>query len=182
VQQHPGFEFARFNLGLIMNYLGYGAKDEEGALEGLNDSYVFIFDVKNMKAEIPLTQDGRVPRMSMMRISDVGRFVAAACLLPCGTWQEDFGMVGDINALDEIVRKIEKARGGKMEVVYRSYDQVVEEDRNETEVYPGKMWTQLEVMMAEDRVGAGTVEPVLNELCPEVRPMSVEEYLETFWV
>lgn len=180
-RKNPDFEYAGFHLGLFMNYLGYGANDEEGAMNGLNDSWVCVWDVKNMKADIPLTKEGKVPRMSMMEIGDVGRFVAAACCLPAGSWKEDFSMVGETIALDDVVRIIEKVRGKKMEVTYRPYEQVVEEEEKEKVIYPNKFWGQLEIMTARDRVGEGIVEPVLNVLCSDVKPMTVEEYVHKFW-
>ncbi|PVH91427.1 NAD(P)-binding protein [Periconia macrospinosa] len=180
-QKHPGFEYACFNVGLFMNYLGYGAPDEEGALNGLNDTWVWVWDVKGMKAAIPLTKEGKVPRMTTTEIGDVGKFVAAACLLPKGSWKEDFGMVGETIHMDEVVKIIESVRGKKMEVTFRPYDQVVEENQKEEIVYPNKFWGQLEEMVARNAVGEGIVNPVLNELCPEVRPMSVEQYVRKFW-
>lgn len=179
--KNPNFEFACFHLGLFMNYLGYGAADEQGAKNGLNDSWVYIWDVENMKADIPLTKEGKVPRMSMMEIGDVGRFVAAACCLPPGEWREDFSMVGETTTLDEVVKIVEKVRGRAMQVTYRPYELVVQEETEEQVAYPKKFWAQLELMQARDRVGEGIVEPVLNRLCPDVRPMSVEEYVRKFW-
>lgn len=179
--QNPGFEYAGFHLGLFMNYLGYGAPDEEPALNGLSDSWRFVWDVEGMRARIPLTREGRVPRLSMMEIGDVGRFVAAACVLPAGTWREDFSMEGATVRLDEVVRIVEEVRGRKMEVVYRPYEMVCEEEEREQVAYPDKFWGQLERMVARERVGEGVVEPVLNELCPQVRPMGVEEYVRKFW-
>lgn len=175
------FEYTRFHLGIFMNYLGHGAKNEEVAKNGLNDTWVFVWDVKNMKAEIPLTKEGNVPQMSTMEMGDVGSFVAAACLLPPGAWKEDFGMVGETIRLDEVVKIIEKVRGQNMEVTYRPYEQVIEEEAKEETVYPNKMWAQLEVMLTRNRVGDGIVEPVLNELCPQVKPMSVEDYVRKYW-
>ncbi|KAF2740278.1 NAD(P)-binding protein [Polyplosphaeria fusca] len=181
-EQNPGFEYAGFHLGLFMNYLGYGArKGEEEALNGLNDSWVFVWDVKGMKAAIPLTKEGKVPKVSMMEIGDAGKFAVAACLLPKGQWQEDFSMVGDTVALDEVVKIVEQVRGKKMDVTFRSYEQVVEEMDKEEIVYPNKFWGELEEMQCRDLVGEGIMEPILNNRCPDVKPMTVKDYVGKFW-
>lgn len=41
----------------------------------------------------------------------------------------------------------------------------------------GKLWAQIEMVSIEDAEGAGRLSPVLNELCPQVKPVSVREYL-----
>jgi hypothetical protein len=180
-ESNPNFEYAGFHVGLFMNYLGYGARDEDAALNGLRDDWIFLFDVKNMKATIPLTEEGDVPSMTMTEIGDVGRFVAATCLLPKGTWTEDFSMTGDTLRLDEIVRIIEQVRGDKMEVSYRSYEQIEKEVREET-VFPDKMWVQLELVVACNAVKEGIMPPIVNNLCPSVTPLSIGAYLKKFWV
>ncbi|CAO2652030.1 Nn.00g003130.m01.CDS01 [Neocucurbitaria sp. VM-36] len=123
-QKYTDFEYAGFHVGLFMNYLGYGAPDEKAATHEMRDTWVFVWDVKNMKADIPLSKEIEVPRMTMTEIGDVGRFVAAACLLPKGSWREDFSMAGDTLKIDEIVKIIEKVRGGLMAVTYRQYEEI----------------------------------------------------------
>lgn len=177
----PDFEYAGFHVGLFMNYLGYGAPDEAAATHGMRDTWVFIWDVKNMKAAIPLTKEGEVPRMTITEIGDVGRFTAAACLLPKGSWREDFSLASETLRMDEVVRTIEKVRGKKMEVTYRKYKEIEEEEAKAEVFYPTKFWLQIELLAGRDAVGEGIIEPVLNELCPSVRPITVEEYMKKFW-
>jgi hypothetical protein len=164
-----------------MNYLGYGAPDEGDALHGFNDNWKDVWwHVKEMKAEIPLTKEGVVPRTTLTEIRDVWRFVAASCLLPVGAWKEDFSMAGETVRMDEVVRIAEKVRGGKMDVVYRPFEEVVNNKEREEDFYR-KFWYELEEMMARDCVGEGIVEPVLNQLYPDVKPMSMEEYIRKHW-
>jgi hypothetical protein len=180
-ENNPGFEYAGFHVGLFMNYLGYGAPDAEAATHGMRDNWVFVWDVKNMRASIPLTKEGMVPTMTMTEIGDVGRFVAASCLLPQGTWKEDFSMAGDTLKLDEVVKNIEEVRGAKMEVSYRPYEHVEFEEQKEEVFYPNKFWLQIELLVCRNTAGEGIVSPVVNELCPSVKPSSVEDYLKKFW-
>ncbi|KAF2122885.1 hypothetical protein BDV96DRAFT_593367 [Lophiotrema nucula] len=181
-EHHSEFEYAGFHLGIFMNFLGYGAKNgEEEAINGMNDTWRFIWDVENMKAEIPLTKEGTVPSLSMMELTDVGHFVAAVCLLPKGQWQEDFSMVGETIKVDEVVDIVEKVRGRKMETAHRKYKQVVEEAKQEEVFYPNKMWADIKAVTARNEAGLGIMQPVVNQLCPQVKPMGVLEYVDKFW-
>jgi hypothetical protein len=137
--------------------------------------------MNDMKAIIPLREDGGIPMISMMEIGDVGRFVAAACDLPPGLWQEDFSMVGETLKMDEVVRIIEEVRGKKMNVTYRTIDEIREERKKNIEDEMRVFWLELEETSARDRVGEGVIQPVLNGLCPGVRPMNVKEYISKFW-
>lgn len=174
------FEWAGFHVGLFMNYLGNGCKNETEALAGKSDDGEFIFYMKDMRAKIPLTKNGGIPRMTLTEIGDVGRFVSAACDLPHGDWKQNFGMVGSTVSMDEVVRIIEAVRARKMKVEYRS----IEEVRKEREACKDEMkvfWLELEEMCAMDEEGKGIIQPVLNERCPNVKAMSMEEYLRKFW-
>ncbi|ORY07010.1 hypothetical protein BCR34DRAFT_604013 [Clohesyomyces aquaticus] len=160
---YPDFEFAGFHVGLFMNYLAWGGPNESEALNGLNDRSEFVWNVASMKASIPRTVDGRVPRITMTEIGDVGRMVAAACLLPKGAWREEFGMVGETLGMDEVVRVIEEVSGRNMEVSYRAFEQMVRDMEEEKDDYR-KFWKELEGMYARDVVGEGVLMPVLNEV------------------
>ncbi|KAF2026432.1 hypothetical protein EK21DRAFT_115780 [Setomelanomma holmii] len=119
--------------------------------------------------------------MTMTEIGNVGRFVAAACLLPKGSRKEDFSMAGDTLKPDEVVKKIEAVRGSKMEVTFRPYEQVEKEEEEEQMVYPNKMWAQIEVLASRNIVEESILRPIVNELCPGVKLLTVEDYLKKFW-
>lgn len=42
-------------------------------------------------------------------------------------------------------------------------------------------WIDLEAMCATNEEDKGIIRPVLNELCPHVKPISVEAYVRKFW-
>lgn len=121
-----------------------------------------------------------MPRCTLTEVRDVGRFVAAACLLPAGAWKEDFSMVGETLGLDDVVKIAERVRGRNMDVQLKEFEKVVSEKESENDGYR-RFWYELEEMMARDCVGEGVLEPVLNELCPNVRPIGVEEYVRRYW-
>ncbi|KAL9115634.1 MAG: hypothetical protein Q9227_000002 [Pyrenula ochraceoflavens] len=185
--EHAGFEFARFSVGIFMNYLGYGAVDEEVALAGKGNDGEFVWNVKEMKAEIPLIEgkenERSVPRITMTELGDVGRFVAAACELPLGEWKEDMFCVGDTLRLDEVVEIVERMRGRKMEVKYRTVEEIRQDlgkAREKGDVL-GVMWLQLQEMCTRDEEEASWLTPVVNQMCPQVKATTVEEYVKRFW-
>lgn len=181
-KKHPGLEIAGFHVGLFMNYLGFGApNNEEEAVHGIAFEWPVIWDMKNMKAKIPLSPDGNIPRLSLTEIGDVGRFTAAACLLPTGAWKEEFNFAGETIRMDEVVKIIEKVRGRNMEVIYRPYEQIVKEEAKETIEWPNKFWLQAEIVHARDEAGEGVLEPIHNDMVPQVKPLSVEGYLRKYW-
>jgi hypothetical protein len=174
------FEWACFHVGLFMNYLGNGCKNEVEALAGKSDDGEFMFYMKDIKAKIPLTKDGKIPKITLTEIGDVGRFVGAACELPYGEWKENFGMVGSTLGMDEIVDIIEEVRGKKMNVEYRAFEDVrkeKEECKNEMKLF----WLELEEVCAMDEEGSGIISPILNGICPNVKPMTAEGYIRKFW-
>ena len=90
-------------------------------------------------------------------------------------------MAGDTLKIDEIVKIIENTRGVTMDVTYRQYEEIEKEETKEEVFYPDKFWLQIELLVGRNAVGEGIVEPDLNELCPHVEPLSVEEYMRKFW-
>jgi hypothetical protein len=174
------FEYSSFHLGLFMNYLGLGSPHPH-ALAGLMDDYKFIFDVENMKAQLPLNEKGEPVRLILTDLRDVGSFVNLACELPAGQWPVDLGMAGDNKRVDEIVAIIEKVRGRKMHVTYRSYEQIKADKEKEKNIVQ-KFWYELEDAYARDRDGEGYFPTELNHLFEDkVKPLTVEDYLVKYW-
>jgi hypothetical protein len=178
---HAGkFEWASFHLGAFMNYLGWGCQTED-ALNGLADDTAFIFDIKNMRANIPLNREGKAPRITMTELGDVGKFVSAAIELPFGQWKEHMGMAGDVKRTDEIVALIEEARGKKMQITYRPFEQIQIEAKTEQNPL-AKLWLDLEEAFARDQDEEGFFKADLNEaLRDHVQPITIKEYLNMFW-
>jgi len=175
---HPGFECAGFEVGLFMNYLGKGCKSEKEALAGKHDDAEFVYYMRDMKALIPLKADGTIPRITMTEIGDIGRFVAAACSLP--RWQRSFGMAGSTMRMDEVVKLIEEVRQQKMDVTFRTPNEVSKE-RSQATDSNRLFWLELEEIYTRDREDEAVIRPVLNELCPDVVPISIKDYLLKYW-
>jgi hypothetical protein len=177
-RDYPNFEWSSIQVGLFMNYLGYGCKNEKEALAGKHNDGEHFYFIKAMKAQIPLKPDGSIPRITMTEIGDIGRFVAAACSLP--KWDRQLGIVGQTLRMDEVVELIENVRGHPMKVLYRPLSQI-QEEKNSEKAADRFFWLELEEMYARDRTDEGVIRPNLNNLCPDIKPMTIKDYLIKYW-
>ncbi|KAF2096112.1 NAD(P)-binding protein [Rhizodiscina lignyota] len=186
------FEWCRFVCGMFMNYLGYGCEREEEAMSGKGDDGEFLFFQRDgtLRVEIPIMSmkelesgERKVPRIVLTEIGDMGRFVAAACALPDGKWEVDMGMAGSVMRIDEVVRVIEEVRKRKMEVKYVEMTEleVRQKELQTKEDFIGLFWNDLAMMYARDEEGEGYFRARVNELCPEVKALTVKKYMEKFW-
>ena len=185
-----GLECTRFFVGMFMNYLGQGcpADRREEALAGLEDDLMLDFiNIEAGHTLIPVTTDGRPCRLSLCELNDIGRFVAAALNLEA--WLPEMGMVGSTTTVEEIVWVVER-NGRLMKTTnftkadaqqrIRKFDQQMER-RFTLKTLKQKMVAQMVECMCEDEVGSAVIEPVLNRLCPHVKPMAFDEYLVRVW-
>ena len=185
-----GLECARFFVGMFMNYLGQGcpADRREEALAGLEDDLMLDFiNIEAGHTLIPVTTDGRPCRLSLCELNDVGRFVAAALNLEA--WLPDMGMVGSTTTVEEIVWVVERngrlmktTKFTKADAQQRilKFDQQMER-RFTLKTLKARMVAQIVECMCEDEVGPAVIEPVLNRLCPHIKPMAFDEYLVRVW-
>lgn len=137
-----------------------------------------------MKAEIP--GDGEA-EVTFTRAGDVGRCVAAACLMPKGQWGGEMGVVGETVRMVDVVGMIERGRGREMEVRFVGVEELegrVRDTRAVMEEKEGDVGARMGHFRAEGLLamakGGWTVRGVLNEKVG-VRGMRVEEYLEKYW-
>lgn len=182
-------ECSRFCPGMFMNYLSCdfdfkGQKEfAEEMLEGLADPPL-LWDIQRGRAFLPTKENRTHPAITLTTIGDVGRFVAAACLLPDGKWQPVMGMVGETISCGEVTRLIEEIipREMTVELLHRERLQHVCDDVpgiGETrEQILRKMTAQINLLSLEDdKPGKCILEPTVNELCPDVKPTTVRTYL-----
>lgn len=205
-------EISYFNQGAFMEYLGIGmypvselAVDEGEALKlmGQGGGYMFgedsacaglqrlgplgdgsgayLLGLRNGIAELPVKADGQWPRITLTSLRDVGRFVAAALDLP--KWEEDMDMVGDTLTMGELLRHAEEVTGKSFEVqkldpatIERKMASLQQDD------YMGILWSEFNFAYTRDGDDEVVLRPVLNQLCPEVRPIGVRAYLAKYWV
>lgn len=175
-----------------MNYLALGkdfggdVQRQAAVTQNLDDMSI-IWDIPNHSVEMPVKEDGTTPRITLTDIRDIGRFVAAACELPDGQWRRSMEMVGETIDADEVTRIIEEASGKKFKrktvgrEALESRISKIEGIGSSREEIVDKMVAQIELMMLEDKECITIMRPVVNELCPDVKPTSVREFVAHCW-
>ncbi|KAH7049443.1 hypothetical protein B0J12DRAFT_105412 [Macrophomina phaseolina] len=185
-----GLEVARFRCGGFMNYLALGRQfGDEGAREkavaGLEDRAI-MWDFPSKVAELPVKADGSFPRITLTEIDDVGRFVATACGLTEGSWLQEMDMVGETLVLGEVVELVKECLGLELNVVKVGKEELEKRVRSvegggqtQNECFK-KMVAQLQLVILEDRVGWGVLEPEMNSMYSHTKPLGVREYLTSY--
>ncbi|GJE97685.1 NAD(P)-binding protein [Phanerochaete sordida] len=177
-----GLESTVFEAGIFMNYLASGTRGV-GHLHPIR----MLVDVEHATATLP--GDGSA-HIVYTRAEDVGAFVAASLDLP--RWPAFSQMRGDRLTLNEVVRLAEEVRGKKFEVTYLSEAQILATLSNRAHrnvVHPDAKYAAfdfekfihewyLEIVRSNPTAYEGKN---LNELCPQVQPMGVKEFLQTWW-
>jgi len=186
--RQSGLEWTRFECGLFMNYLGFGVpvgERREEALGGRERDGEWFFYTSSCEAELPLTTDGKYPRITLTAVEDIGKFIARSIELPEGSWETTSYMAGETLGMDQVVALAEKVMLRKWEVRNISPEDLerqIEALEKEGEAGAGrKMWAQLGLSYSRDKEGEGWLMGKLNELFPDVEPLSVEGYLRRYY-
>jgi hypothetical protein len=166
---------------------GY-AKGEDEACQGLHrqgdmkdGSGAFLISLKNKIAELPQRDDGKWPRITLTMMRDVGNFVAHSLELP--KWEPSMTIVGETLTMGELLAHAEAVARCKLDVTT-----VTSADLGQRKLealssgdFMAQLWAELKLGYCRDRLDEGYLEPVVNRLCPEVKPTSVKEYLQRYW-
>ena len=188
-----GLECARFIPGAFMNYLGQGCGEtvkEEGQA-GLQDELMMEYiDMRKGRIVVPLNHQGLPARVVMTELRDIGRFVDAALSLGEGEWEAEMGMVGHELTMQDVVDMPEQATGRKFEVLPMTRDDLRRRQGEfdaqlangfSLEAFMGKLAAQLMECDCYEERGNMLFDPVINRLCPQVKPITVEDYLNKYW-
>ncbi|KAF1843678.1 NAD(P)-binding protein [Cucurbitaria berberidis CBS 394.84] len=207
IKNQERIELARFNCGMFMNYIGHGLYSErpslddeqalksghgyadgaDAAIQGLSaqgdlkdGSGGFMISLKNAIAELPTKADGSWPTFSTTSLRDVGYFVAAA--LELSEWQHDMSMSGDKLTIGDLLKYAEEATGKTFDVERLSpADLELQMSKTDPDDFMGQLWLELKYMFTKDEEDLCILKPVLNGLCPDVKPISVKEYIHKFY-
>ncbi|KIL93892.1 hypothetical protein FAVG1_02454 [Fusarium avenaceum] len=211
IKHKDRIEFANFNQGSFMNYIGHGIfpmpepvldeasnlkqlregrgykRGEDAACQGLqrqgplsDTSGAFLIGMRNGIAELPLRDDGKWPRITFTAMRDVGRFVAAA--LDLQKWETEMSMVGETLTMGELLAHAEDVAQRKMQVkVLKREDLEKKLASTPQDDFMGLMWTEFHLAYIRDQDDEAVLQPVLNRLCPQVKPTGVREYMEKHW-
>ncbi|KAL4779908.1 hypothetical protein BJX76DRAFT_364845 [Aspergillus varians] len=174
---------AAFPVGMFMNYLAIGIPDRDREIEaraGFREGpLMFHLDEEPAWIEVPVTGEGQHPVLTMTDVRDVGRFVVAALGIEEPWGGRELGISGDTRNLREIVDDIQRVLDGRVsvrEVAKRDLERRLEA-MDEGDFY-GRMDVQYTILCGK---GLSVVDGVLNELCPEVKPTSIREFMERYW-
>ncbi|KAL5095472.1 hypothetical protein Trisim1_000247 [Trichoderma cf. simile WF8] len=167
-----GLEYTRFINGLWMNVWAPGApRDEEVARAGYKGP-AFLLDINSGNITIP--GDGN-DIISVTDMRDVGKYAAAA--LDFEKWDEDSVIVGDKVTINELVEKIEKITGKKLDKSYVSLDAIDAVIAGNPD--PGTL--MIHEFFKIIALGEYDLTPNVNQRVPEVKPLKVDEFLATHW-
>ncbi|KAF8586870.1 NAD-P-binding protein, partial [Ramaria rubella] len=163
-----GLEWTIYENGMFMNYFATGTKGI-----GYLNPFKFAVDVENGTARVPGTGDQKV---IYTRAEDIGAFVAAS--LDLKTWPRRSRMVGEAISHNKVISIAEKLRGRKFEVTYVSEEEL----RKSLDPNPPSPFKNLGSEIFLQMLGGRFVyEASLNTLCPQVKPMGVEEFMTKWW-
>lgn len=164
-----GIEYTRFQNGIFMNYFSSGSQNQIEGLSGLNPMPMLL-DMANGTVKIP--GDGDV-NVTTTDIRDVGRFVAAS--LDLEKWEPESGMSGSTLTLHQLVGVAEKVMGKTFDKSYLPVKALEGMGKQ-----PGRAGFLGQALLSQ-ALGYAEVKPRLNELCPEVKPIGIEEFLHKYW-
>lgn len=139
------------------------------ALAGLRP-WNYIINQKAGTVDLP--SDGSQP-ISWTEINDVCRFVVAS--LDLERWPVESTMYGDVASWTDIIAKVEQVRGGDKLLVKNTS---IEEMEELAEDPSKRFYNQTRIVIAK---GGFVNDGALNELCPEVKPKTIDECLQTWW-
>jgi uncharacterized protein YbjT (DUF2867 family) len=179
--EESGLEWTRYECGLFLNYLGFAAKDDrrEEALGGREKDGEWFFFPSQRRAEIPVKSDGTFPRITMTAVEDIGKYVAKSLTLD--RWDTVSYIAGDTLPMDEVVRTAEAIMGQNWEITTVS----PEEFKQQLALEHGevkRLWLQLGLIYTHDAMEEGVLEPQLNRLFPELKPITVEAYMRKYYI
>lgn len=156
------------------------------ALKTYHPASVLVLDMEHNAAAIP--GDGNAP-VTFTYTLDVARFVVAA--LDLKKWPRELRVVGDEITFNEFVAMAEEIKGVRFTVTYDDVEKLLTSKVSELpghaasyDKYPKErlQWflAIFEMWMATGK-GFVSKEKTLNDLFPEIKPLTVRAMLEKYW-
>lgn len=91
-------------------------------------------------------------------------------------------IAGDTITMGELLGIAEEVTGKRFEVQKLTSGDL---EKQLSELKPDQfmeaLWLEFKLMYCRDVEGEGILTPIVNRLCPEVKPLSVKEYVERCW-
>jgi nucleoside-diphosphate-sugar epimerase len=167
-----GLEYTRFINGIWMNLWGLGtSRNEAEALSGYAGP-PFLIDMKKRTALIP--GDGS-QKVVFTNMRDVGKFVAAS--LDLHHWDPDSRVVGDEKSYSEVVDLAESITAASFEKTHYPESQIKTVLAGNPD--PEQLFFHQFMQLIVD--GGLEFKANVNSKFPDIKPVSVEEYLTKYW-
>ncbi|CAH0024631.1 unnamed protein product [Clonostachys rhizophaga] len=177
-------EWTRFHNGFFLDYY-FSSKVKTFLTPGK-----YIADLDEKKAIIP--GDGNVA-VSFTHTLDVARFVVAS--LSLAHWPSRLYMFGDHLTWNEFIDLAEKASGSKFEKEYNDLEDLKSGDITRFKQLKGwdvlyQYWTKrmaerlpsaIQWFMGTGRADTYRYGPRLNDLFPDIKPLTVKDALESYY-
>lgn len=147
---------------------------------------MLVLDVENNMAAIP--GDGNMP-VTFTYTFDIARFIVAA--LDLEEWPREFRIAGDEMTFNELLKLAEEVKGVEFDVVHDDIDKLKTSQITEL---PGHVKSYnkfpkdrlqwflaiVETWMVTGRARI-TREGSLNEMFPEIKPLTARQMMERYW-
>jgi nucleoside-diphosphate-sugar epimerase len=167
-----GLEYTRFINGIWMNLWGLGTpRNEAEALSGYAGP-PFLIDMKKRTALIP--GDGS-QKVVFTNMRDIGKFVAAS--LDLQHWDPDSRIVGDEKSYAEVVDLAESITAASFEKAFYPTSQIKTVLAGNPD--PEQLFFHQFMQLIVD--GGLEFKANINSKFPDIKSISVEEYLTKYW-
>lgn len=167
-----GLEYTRFINGIWMNLWGLGTpRNEAEAVAGYSGP-PFLIDIGKRTALIP--GDGS-QKVVFTNMRDIGKFVAAS--LDLQHWDPDSRIVGDEKSYAEVVDLAESITAASFEKTYYPESQIRAVLAGSPD--PEELFFHQFMQLIVD--GELEFKANVNSKFPDIKPISVEEYLTKYW-
>ncbi|KAK5045509.1 hypothetical protein LTR84_009127 [Exophiala bonariae] len=165
-----GLEVTRFQCGIWINTLGYGAtKEPEEALAGYHGPTVGIFMDKGAAT---LVKDGN-DELVFSRLQDIVPLVVKSLDLP--KWEHDSFIVGDRTTFKNILNVAQQVTGRSFEVKYLS-EHDIDQGLQSSDIIE-KLSSQFYKALANRELSFGQGQ-TLNKTFPNVGMITVEQFIK----
>lgn len=170
----------------FQNGHGY-IRGEDAACQGLqrqgdlkDGSGGLLIGTKNAIAELPVKADGQWPRVTLTSLRDVGKFVANSLSLP--RWEEEMTMVGETLTMGQLLADAEAVTGKKFHVsTFNKESLQIRRAKLGPNDFEEMMWIDIKLAYIRDLEDEVVLQPIVNKLCPTVKPESVRDFMMTNW-
>ena len=187
--------------GGFLEYLVQGCGDLH-LQAGLEDDLMLDYlDIGKRKLVVPCRAPGKPARITLTSIRDIGKFVASSLDLPIGNMTGQIGVAGWTGTYEDILNMLaqldppakispnyitaDECRANAGEKGKAFLEKMASVGEFDVELFKAEMVAQMYACMCEEDHGGGLLDTShgnsLNELCPKVETVAVQDLLQRAW-